>query len=86
MLCNPFPSDGLPDEVYETVAADVRAAGVPVIVDLSTPRLDRVLAHRPDLVKLNDWELAEYVRGPVDGRRMLDAAERLLQAGARAVA
>jgi len=86
VLCNPFPGEGLPDEVYETLAADVRAAGVPVIVDLSTPRLDRVLAHRPDLVKLNDWELAEYVRGPVDGHRALDGARRLLAAGAGAVA
>ena len=86
VLCNPFPADGLPDEVYETLAADVRAAGVTVIVDLSTPRLDRVLAHRPDLVKLNDWELAEYVRGPVDGPRALDGARRLLAAGARAIA
>lgn len=86
VLCNPFPGEGFPDEAYETLAADVRAAGIPVIVDLSTPRLDRVLAQRPDLVKLNDWELAEYVRGPVDGRRALDAARRLLQAGARAVA
>jgi 1-phosphofructokinase len=86
VLCNPFPVEGLPDEVYETLAADVRAAGVPVIVDLSTPRLDRVLPHRPDLVKLNDWELAEYVRGPVDGRRAAEAARRLVQAGARAVA
>ena len=86
VLCNPFPGEGLPDEVYETLAADVGAAGVPVIVDLSTPRLDRVLTHRPDLVKLNDWELAEYVRGPVDGHRALDAARRLLAAGAGAVA
>jgi 1-phosphofructokinase len=86
VLCNPFPGEGLPDEAYETLAADVRAAGVPVIVDLSTPRLDRVLAHRPDLVKLNNWELAEYVRGPVDGHRALDAARRLLSAGAAAVA
>ena len=86
VLCNPFPGEGLPDEAYETLAADVRAAGVTVIVDLSTPRLDRVLAHRPDLVKLNDWELAEYVRGPVDGPRALDGARRLLGAGARAVA
>jgi len=86
VLCNPFPGEGLPDEVYETLAADVRAAGVPVIVDLSTPRLERVLPHRPDLVKLNDWELAEYVRGPVDGRHALDGARRLLEAGARAVA
>jgi 1-phosphofructokinase len=86
VLCNPFPGEGLPDEVYETLAADVRAGGVPVIVDLSTPRLERVLPHRPDLVKLNDWELAEYVRGPVEGRHALDGARRLLEAGARAVA
>ncbi|HTT28856.1 MAG TPA: PfkB family carbohydrate kinase [Solirubrobacteraceae bacterium] len=86
VLCNPFPGEGLPAEVYETLAADVRAAAVPVIVDLSTPRLDRVLAHRPDLVKLNDWELAEYVRGPVDGHRAVDGARRLLAAGAGAVA
>ena len=86
VLCNPFPGEGLPADVYETLAADVRAAGVPVIVDLSTPRLDHVLTHRPDLVKLNDWELAEYVRGPVDGHRALDGARRLLAAGAAAVA
>jgi len=86
VLCNPFPGEGLPDEVYETLAADVRAAGVPVIVDLSTPRLDRVLPYGPDLVKLNDWELAEYLRGPVGGRQAFDGARRLLQSGARAVA
>lgn len=38
VLCNPFPADGLPDEVYATLVADVRAAGIPVIVDLSRPR------------------------------------------------
>jgi 1-phosphofructokinase len=86
VLCNPFPAEGLPDDVYETLVADVRAAGVPVIVDLSSPRLDRTLAYGPDLVKLNDWELAEYVRGPVDGHRALDAARRLQAAGAGAVA
>jgi 1-phosphofructokinase len=86
VVCNPFPADGLPDEVYETIVADVRAAGIPVIVDLSSPRLDRTLAYGPDLVKLNDWELAEYVRGPVDGPRELEAARRLQAAGARSVA
>jgi 1-phosphofructokinase len=84
-LCNPYPADGLPDEVFETIVADVRAAGVPVLVDLSSPRLDRTLASGPDLVKLNDWELAEYVRGPVDGGRALGAARRLQEAGAQAV-
>lgn len=86
VLCNPFPPDGFPEELYATVAAAVRAAGLPMLVDLSSPRLDHVLAHGPDLVKLNDWELAEYVRGPVDGPRALAAAVRLLEAGARNVA
>jgi 1-phosphofructokinase len=86
VVCNPYPPDGFPNELYETVVADVQSAGIPVIVDLSSPRLDATLAQRPDLVKLNDWELAEYVCGPVDGVRALIAAERLLEAGARAVA
>jgi 1-phosphofructokinase len=86
VMCNPYPAEGVPDEVYETIAADVHAAGVPLLVDLSSPRLERALAHAPDLVKLNDWELAEYVRGPVDGGHALDAARRLRDAGAQAVA
>lgn len=86
VVCNPYPPDGFPDEAYDTVVGNVRAAGVPVIVDLSSPRLDRILPFGPDLVKLNDWELAEFVRGPVDGDRALTAARRLLEAGARAVA
>jgi 1-phosphofructokinase len=57
-----------------------------VIVDLSCPRLDRTLPFGPALVKLNDWELAQYVCGPVDGDRGLDAARRLQAAGAQAVA
>lgn len=85
VICNPVPPDGLPDQTYETLAGDARAAGIPVLVDLSSPRLDRTLAHGPDLVKLNDWELAEYVGGPVDGHRLLDAAHRLREAGAGAV-
>jgi 1-phosphofructokinase len=86
VLCNPFPAEGLPDQVYEMVSADVHAAGIPLIVDLSSPRLDQVLPFEPDLVKLNDWELAEYVAGPVDGGRALEAARQLTAAGARAVA
>lgn len=85
-ICNPYPAEGFPSEVYETVLADVRGRGVPVVVDLSSPRLEHALPHAPDLVKLNDWELAEYVRGPVDGNRAVDAARRLLDAGATAVA
>jgi 1-phosphofructokinase len=85
VLCNPYPADGLPDEVYETLVADARAAGIPVFVDLSSPRLDRALRHEPELVKLNDWELAEYVRAPVDGPRLLEGARALRHAGAQTV-
>ena len=86
VICNPFPPDGLPDAVYDTIAADVRAAGVPMMVDLSSPRLEHTLAYGPELVKLNDWELAQYVSGPVDGHRALDAARRIVEAGAANVA
>ena len=86
VICNAFPGDAIPDEVYGALAGDVRANGRPVIVDLSSPRLDTVLDARPDLVKLNDWELAEFVHGPVDPPKlMLAAAGILLERGARSV-
>ena len=57
-----------------------------MIVDLSPPRLDSALEGRPELVKINDWELARYVDGPVDTPdRMRAGAERLIEAGAGAV-
>ena len=34
-------------------------------------------------MKINDWELAEYVCGPVDGPRLRAAAERLRERGRR---
>ena len=64
--------------------SDARTAGVPVLVDLSTPRLDSALQGGPDVVKINDWELAEWVGGPVNGPRLRDAAELLLERGAGA--
>jgi 1-phosphofructokinase len=86
VVCNPYPGDALPLEIYGNLVADVRVNGTPTVVDLSTPRLDSALEGRPDLVKLNDWELAEYVYGPVsEPRDLRAAAERLRAAGARAV-
>ncbi len=85
-ICNAFPGDVLPDEVYGALAADARANGRTVIADLSSPRLEHVLTAEPDLVKLNDWELAEFVQGPVDTpQRLLAAARRLREGGARSV-
>jgi len=86
VVANPFPAQGFPLEVLDAVVGNVRAAGVPVLADLSSPRLERVLPYGPDLVKLNDWELAEYARGPVEGERALATARRLRDEGAHAVA
>lgn len=85
VVCNPYPAEGFPAGAYAELVADVRASGTPVLVDLSTPRLDAALEGRPDLVKLNDWELAEYVCGPVDGPRLATAAQRIRDRGARVV-
>ncbi len=86
VVCNPFPGDALPLEIYGNLVADVRGNSVPVYLDLSTPRLDSALDGRPTLVKLNDWELAEYMAAPVDTPARLRAgAELLRQRGAETV-
>jgi 1-phosphofructokinase len=84
-LCGPYPGEALPLEIYGKLTADVRDNGTPVVVDLSPPRLDSALEGKPDLVKINDWEVAKYVEGPVDTpQRMRAAMEGLLDAGAGA--
>ena len=84
-VCGAYPGDALPLEVYGKLVADVRANGTPVVVDLSSPALEGALEGGPNLVKINDWELAGFVSGPVDtAARMRAAAERLLEAGAEA--
>lgn len=83
VVCNGYPADAVPLEVYAGLVTDVRANGTPVLVDLSSPRLDRALEGGPALVKINDWELAGYVSGPIDTPALLLAAlERLHEAGA----
>lgn len=85
-VCGPYPEEGVPLEIYSGLVTDVKANGVPVIVDLSSPRLDRSLEGKPDLVKINDWQIAGFVSGPVDTEeRMLAAMEKVQEAGAGAV-
>jgi 1-phosphofructokinase len=84
-LCNAYPGEALPLEIYGSLVADARDNGTPAIVDLSPPRLDSALAGGPALVKINDWELAQFVAAPVDtAARMRAAAGRVLEAGAGA--
>jgi 1-phosphofructokinase len=83
VICNPYPGDDIPLDVYGSLVADVGRNGTPVLVDLSSPRLESALEGGPDLVKLNDWELAQYVSGPVGtAAELRAAAERLRDAGA----
>ncbi len=86
VVTNPLPAQSLPLEIYGELVADARAGGCRTLVDLSSPRLDSALQGEPDLVKINDWELAEYVRGPVSTPQLMRAgAQRLHDGGARSV-
>ena len=85
-ICNPYPGDAMPLDVYGNLVANARGAGVRVIADLSSPRIEPTAAAEPELVKLNDWELAAYVVGPVDTpQRLRAAAEKLRDLGAHNV-
>jgi 1-phosphofructokinase len=86
VVCNPMPGEALPLDVYSMLVASCVGRGQPVVVDLSTPRLDAALRGGPALVKLNDWELAEVVRAPVDAASAREeAVARLLALGAEQV-
>jgi 1-phosphofructokinase len=86
VIANPLPAEALPLEVYGDLVADARTGGARTLVDLSAPRLNSALRGEPDLVKLNDWELAGYVSGPVSEPAQLHgAAQRLREQGAGAV-
>jgi 1-phosphofructokinase len=86
VVTNPMPPEALPLETYGNLIANARAGGCRTLVDLSTPRLDSALSGGPDLVKLNDWELAEFAHGPVsEAHQLRAAASRLRDRGARVV-
>ncbi len=83
VVANPMPGASLPLETYGDLVADAKANGARTLVDLSSPRMDSALRGKPDVAKLNDWELAEMVRGPVsEPTQLLDGARRLQEMGA----
>jgi 1-phosphofructokinase len=83
VVANPMPGASLPLETYGDLVADAKANGARTLVDLSSPRMDSALRGGPDVAKLNDWELAEMVRGPVsEPQQLLAGARRLQEMGA----
>ena len=54
VVCNPYPGETLPLEVYGDLVADAESNGTQALVDLSSPRLDSALQGRPSIVKIND--------------------------------
>jgi 1-phosphofructokinase len=86
VVTNPLPPESLPLEMYGDLVADASAGGCRTLVDLSSPRLRSALAGRPDLVKINDWELAEFLHCPVSTPELLLAGAQSLRAqGAQSV-
>lgn len=86
VVCNPMPGDALPLDTYSRLVRWADSRRLPVVVDLSTPRLEAALSGGPAYVKLNDWELAELVTAPVDEPgQWHSATDRLLEWGARCV-
>ena len=59
--CNPFPPESLPARALRQPGGRRARGRHPGARRPLVPRLDSALEGRPDLVKLNDWELAEYV-------------------------
>jgi 1-phosphofructokinase len=86
VVCGPVPSDAVPVDLYGRLVRDVRRHGTTVVVDLSPPRLDSALEGAPDIVKLDEWQLAEFVAGPVSApAEFRAAAAKVLERGAKTV-
>jgi 1-phosphofructokinase len=86
VLTGPVPQDALPLEIFGNLVADARAGGTKTVVDLSPPRLNSALEGRPDFVKLDDWQLAEFLDGPaIEPEQIRAGAQGVLDAGAGCV-
>jgi 1-phosphofructokinase len=86
VLCGQVPPEALPVEFYGRLVANTRAHGTQSIVDMSPPRLNGALEGGPDVVKLDEWQLGEFVGHSVENPdEFRSAAEKLLERGARSV-
>ncbi|MDQ0893014.1 PfkB family carbohydrate kinase [Agromyces ramosus] len=86
LLSGPFGDEVLPDDVYRRLAADLRAAARPVVVDLAGGRLAAALDGGVRLAKVSDAELTSSGQATdASVPALVAAAERLRGAGAESV-
>lgn len=79
VLSGPVGDEVIPADAYRRLAADLRAAGRPVVADLAGPRLDAALAGGLTVLKVSDSELVDDGRAPDAGDRSVRAAMRRLR-------
>jgi len=83
--CGSLPP-GLDGSIYQELIARARARGVKVAIDTSGDALGAAIAARPDLVKPNHHELAEYVGRPLpELSDVLAAARDVVASGVETV-
>lgn len=86
ILSGPAGDETLPADTYRRLAADLRAGGAQVVVDLSGARLQAALDGGIDVLKVSDEELAQDALVDDDSSAAIMAAMRRLHtSGAGAV-
>jgi len=87
MVCGALPQDSVPLEFFGNLAKDVRAASeTKIVTDISAPQLDAVLDGQPDIVKLDDWQLAVSTRRELSSDDVIwGACAEIIERGARMV-
>lgn len=86
ILSGPSDEEALPPDTYRRLAADLRAAGANVAVDLAGPRLEAAVAGGVSLLKVSDEELeADGQASADDASSLIAAMDALRGAGADAV-
>ncbi|MGO9490172.1 MAG: PfkB family carbohydrate kinase [Solirubrobacteraceae bacterium] len=79
VVTNPLPAEALPLEVYRQIVGDAHVGGARTLLDLASPRLDSAVAGEPDLVKLNESELGDFIHGSVSTPALMLAAASILR-------
>ncbi|WP_043350439.1 1-phosphofructokinase family hexose kinase [Beutenbergia cavernae] len=86
VLTGAQPARVLPSSFFARLVRDLRAAGKPVVADLSGGHAKAAADAGPSVLKMSDEELVEAGLAPGDGEEALvDAAQRLVTRGTGAV-